>query len=98
TVTEAADKFTRAHVAARRTVEGLALEPELASGASSAEPPPRGPPAAGPPGLVGAPGQLPAVVAGVPEEAAAIADRLGRFADGDGVRLGGVDLRDLPLE
>jgi ABC-type multidrug transport system fused ATPase/permease subunit len=45
-----------------------------------------------------APGELTAVVAGVPEQASAIADRLGRFADGDGVRLGGVDLRDLPLE
>jgi ABC-type multidrug transport system fused ATPase/permease subunit len=43
-------------------------------------------------------GQLTAVVAGVSEEAAAIADRLGRFADGDEVRLGGVALRDLPLE
>ena len=42
TVTEAADKFTRAHVAARRTVEVLVLEPELASG-SAAEPPPGSP-------------------------------------------------------
>jgi ABC-type multidrug transport system fused ATPase/permease subunit len=39
TVTEAADKFTRAVVAARRTVQVLSLEPELASG-SAAEPPP----------------------------------------------------------
>ena len=98
TVTEAADKFTRAHVAARRTVEVLALEPELVSGSSAAEPPPGVPLVDGPSGLVVAPGRLTAVVAGVPEEAAAIADRLGRFADGDGVRLGGVDLRDLPLE
>jgi ABC-type multidrug transport system fused ATPase/permease subunit len=97
-VTEAADKFTRAHVAARRTVEVLALEPELASGSAAAEPPPGSPLVDGQSGLVVAPGRLTAVVAGVPEEAAAIADRLGRFADGDGVRLGGVDLRDLPLE
>jgi ABC-type multidrug transport system fused ATPase/permease subunit len=98
TVTEAADKFTRAHVAARRTVEVLALEPELVSGSSAAEPPPGSPLVDGPSGLVVAPGQLTAVVAGVPEEATAIADRLGRFADGDGVRLGGTDLRDLPLD
>jgi ABC-type multidrug transport system fused ATPase/permease subunit len=98
TVTEAADKFTRAHVAARRTVEVLALAPELASGSAAAEPPPGSPLVDGQSGLVVAPGRLTAVVAGVPEEAAAIADRLGRFADGDGVRLGGVDLRDLPLE
>jgi ABC-type multidrug transport system fused ATPase/permease subunit len=98
TVIEAADKFTRAHVAARRTVEVLVLEPELASGSSAAEPPPGVPLVDGPSGLVVAPGRLTAVVAGVPEEAVAIADRLGRFADGDGVRLGGIDLRDLPLE
>jgi len=97
TVTEAADKFTRALVGARRTVEVLALEPELASGSSAAEPPAGAPLVDGDSGLVVAPGELTAVVAGVPEEAGAIADRLGRFADGD-VRLGGVALRDLPLE
>jgi ABC-type multidrug transport system fused ATPase/permease subunit len=98
TVTEAADKLTRALVAARRTVEVLTLEPELASGSAAAEPPPSSPLVDGESGLVVAPGELTAVVAGVPEEAVAIADRLGRFADGDGVRLGGIDLRDLPLE
>ena len=98
TVTEAADKFTRALVGARRTVEVLALEPELASGSSAQEPPPGAALVDGESGLVVEPGQLTAVVAGVPEEAAAIADRLGRFADGDGVRLGGVALADLPLE
>jgi ABC-type multidrug transport system fused ATPase/permease subunit len=97
TVTEAADKFTRALVGARRAVEVLALEPELASGSSAEEPPPGSALVDGSSGLVVAPGRLTAVVAGVPEEAAAIADRLGRFADGD-VRLGGVALADLPLE
>ncbi|HEX2158709.1 MAG TPA: ABC transporter ATP-binding protein [Actinomycetes bacterium] len=97
TVTEAADKFTRALVAARRAVQVLALEPELASGSA---PEPAGGSALvdGESGLVVEAGQLTAIVAGVPEEAAALADRLGRFADGDGVRLGGVALRDLPLE
>jgi ABC-type multidrug transport system fused ATPase/permease subunit len=96
TVTEAADKFTRALVGARRAVEVLALEPELASG-SEEEPPPGSALVDTDSGLVVAPGRLTAVVVGIPEEAAAIADRLGRFADGD-VRLGGVALRDLPLE
>jgi ABC-type multidrug transport system fused ATPase/permease subunit len=99
TVTEAADKFTRALIAARRTVEVLTLEPDLASGSSAAEPPPASPLVDGDSGLVVEPGQLTAVVAGVPEEAAAIADRLGRFADAEAaVRLGGVDLRQLPLD
>jgi ABC-type multidrug transport system fused ATPase/permease subunit len=98
TVTEAADKFTRALVGGRRAVQVLALEPEFVSGSSAAEPPAGVPLADGQSGLVVEPGQLTAIVAGVPEEAAAIADRLGRFADGDGVGLGGVALRDLPLE
>ena len=99
TVTEAADKFTRAVVAARRAVEVLALEPELAPGSSAPEPPPGVPLVDGQSGLVVAPGELTAVVAGVPEQASAIADRLGRFADGDeDVWLGGVALRDLPLD
>ena len=98
TITEAADKFTRALVGARRAVEVLALQPELVSGSSAQEPPSGAALADGQSGLVVEAGQLTAVVAGVPEEAAAIADRLGRFADGDEVRLGGVALRDLPLE
>jgi ABC-type multidrug transport system fused ATPase/permease subunit len=98
TVTEAADKFTRALVGARRAVEVLALQPELVSESSAQEPPPGAVLVDGQSGLVVEAGQLTAVVAGAPEEAAAIADRLGRFADGDDVRLGGVALRDLPLE
>jgi ABC-type multidrug transport system fused ATPase/permease subunit len=97
TVTEAADKFTRALVGARRTVQVLTLEPELVPG--SAEEPPAGSALVdGDSGLVVEPGRLTAVVAGVPEQAAAIADRLGRFADGGGTWLGGVALRDLPLD
>jgi ABC-type multidrug transport system fused ATPase/permease subunit len=97
TVTEAADKATRALVAARRTVEVLSLEPELASGVARTEPPVGSALVDGDSGLVVGPGELTAVVAGVPEEAAAIADRLGRFVDGR-VTLGGVALADLPLE
>jgi ABC-type multidrug transport system fused ATPase/permease subunit len=98
TSTEAADKFTRAHVAAGRIIRVLALEPELVSGSSTAEPPPGAVLTDRASGLVVHPGELTAIVAGVPEEATAIADRLGRFADHDGVTLGRVPLRDLPLE
>jgi ABC-type multidrug transport system fused ATPase/permease subunit len=98
TVTEAADKATRALVAARRTVQVLALEPAFVSGSSAAEPPAGSVLVDGGSGLVVEAGELTAVVAGVPEQASAIADRLGRFADGDGVWLGGVALRDLPLD
>jgi ABC-type multidrug transport system fused ATPase/permease subunit len=98
TVTEAADLFTRALVGARRAVQVLALEPEFVSGTAAEEPPAGATLADGQSGLVVEAGQLSAIVAGVPEEAAAIADRLGRFAVGDEVRLGGVALGDLPLE
>jgi ABC-type multidrug transport system fused ATPase/permease subunit len=97
TVTEAADKITRALVAARRTVEVLSLQPELAPG-SAGEPPHRSVLVDRQSGLVVRPDELTAVVAGVPEQAGAIADRLGRFVDGEGVALGGVALSELPLE
>lgn len=97
TITEALNKFTRGHVAARRVVKVLALEPELAD-------PPR--PAAAPSvageltdpwsGVVVRPGRLTAVAAAAAEDGAAIADRLGRFVDGDAA-LAGVPLRDLDL-
>jgi ABC-type multidrug transport system fused ATPase/permease subunit len=98
TVTEAADKFTRALVAGRRTVQVLALEPELASGSSAQEPPAGSALVDGGSGLVVEAGELTAVVAGVPEQAGAIADRLGRFAGGGPVWLGGVALAELPLD
>jgi ABC-type multidrug transport system fused ATPase/permease subunit len=97
TVTEAADKYTRALVAARRTVQVLSLEPELVSGPAG-EPPPGSVLVDGESGLIVRTGEFTAVVAGVPEQASAIADRLGRFVDGERVTLGGVALADLPLE
>lgn len=97
TVTEAADKLTRALVAGGRAVRVLVLEPELEFG-SAAEPPPGATLVDGASGLIVFPGELTAIVAGAPEEASAIADRLGRLAGGDGVTLGGVPLRDLPRE
>ncbi|WP_406040843.1 ABC transporter ATP-binding protein/permease [Micromonospora sp. NBC_00898] len=96
-LTEAADKLTRGHVAARRVVRLLRLAPELVDPARPATLP------AGPgelvderSGLVLRPGRFTALAASAPEDAAAIADRLGRYVDGD-VTLHGVPLRDLAV-
>ncbi|MEU4644992.1 ABC transporter ATP-binding protein [Micromonospora sp. NPDC023814] len=96
-LTEAVDKLTRGHVAARRVVRLLRLDPELVD-------PPR--PAAlpdGPGELVDVesgvtlrPGRFTALAATAPEDAAAIVDRLGRYVDSDAM-LHGVPLRALPL-
>lgn len=98
TVTEAADKITRALVAARRMIGLLALEPSLNEPV---------PPAAEPPamaalqdvtsGLFIRPGVLTAVTSADPAAASALADRLGRYVEAE-VRLGGVPLADLPLD
>jgi len=97
TITETIDKLTRGHVAARRVVEMLALRRDLAEPTHPASLPD------GPgdlvdeeSGVVVRPGLLTAIAANTPEDAAAIADRLGRYVDG-GVTLSGVPLRDLPL-
>ncbi|HEU4424794.1 MAG TPA: ABC transporter ATP-binding protein [Pilimelia sp.] len=96
-VTEMIDKFTRGHVAARRVVRLLSLERDLT------EPVMPGAVPAGPgelvdvrSGLVVRPGVLTVVATAEPEDAQAIADRLGRYADGD-VTLSGVPLRELAL-
>jgi len=97
TLTEVVDKTTRGHVAAQRLVALLALRPLLAEPAVAAPAPPPGSAlvdAAS--GLVVAPGLLTAVVSAVPEQASALADRLGRYVDAD-VRWGGVPLAALPL-
>jgi ABC-type multidrug transport system fused ATPase/permease subunit len=94
TLTEAADKITKAHVAARRVIRILETEPELPDEGTETK-------ASGDlvdeaSGLTVRPGRLTAVAAASPEDAQAIADRLGRFADGE-VTWGGVPVRDLPL-
>ena len=99
TSAEAVDKVTRALVGARRMLDVLAVEREIR------EPPaPAGEPPAGVAltdtrsGLVVEPGLLTCVVSSQSHEAAAIADRLGRFGGGDGVVLGEVPIADLPVE
>ncbi|WP_405100625.1 ABC transporter ATP-binding protein [Micromonospora sp. NBC_01412] len=96
-LTEAVDRLTRGHVAARRVVRLLRLTPELVDPARPATLP------AGPgelvdaeSGLVVPAGRLTALAAAAPEDAAAIADRLGRYVDAE-VTLHGVPLREVAL-
>ncbi|GAA1795828.1 ABC transporter ATP-binding protein [Luedemannella flava] len=96
TLTEAVNKITRGHVAARRVLGLFRLEPEIDDPATpAATPDPTVSELVDPEsGLTVRPGQLTAVAAARPEEAAAIADRLGRYADSDAA-LDGVPLRQL---
>ncbi|MEV8630156.1 ABC transporter ATP-binding protein [Streptosporangium sp. NPDC051023] len=92
-LTEAADKLTKGHVAARRVVRILQLQPEVTGGTGGS--------AGGllrdvASGVAIRPGVFTAVVSAAPEETAAIADRLGRYADGD-VDFGDVSLDTLPI-
>ncbi|MEU1880595.1 ABC transporter ATP-binding protein [Streptosporangium sp. NPDC020072] len=89
TLTETADKLTKGHVAARRVVRILNLRPEITGGTGTS---PGGLLRDVASGVAVRPGALTAVVSAVPEESATIADRLGRYADGD------VDFGDVPLD
>jgi ABC-type multidrug transport system fused ATPase/permease subunit len=98
TLTEAADKVTKALVSAGRIIRVLAMRPDLPDEGTAA-PPDRADRAdlvdiAS--GLVVRPGRLVAVAAAEPADAQAIADRLGRFAAGD-VAWGEVRLDSVPL-
>jgi ABC-type multidrug transport system fused ATPase/permease subunit len=99
TSAEAVDKVTRAFVGARRMLDVLHVERHIAEPEAPAAEPPAGVPLTDArSGLVVEPGLLTALVSAQPHETAAIADRLGRFGDDDGVALGGVRLADLPVE
>ena len=98
TATEYANKFVRARVAAARVCRVLALTPGHTDPASPADPPaPGGELSDARSGLRVRPGSLVAVVSDRPDEAAALADRLGLCAPevDDDVRLGGVPLTSL---
>jgi ABC-type multidrug transport system fused ATPase/permease subunit len=92
TLTEAADKLTKGHVAARRVIRILSLEPEVQGGSGSSGGGLLRDVASG---IEVRPGVFAAVVAAVPEEGIVIADRLGRYSDGD-VYFGDVRLDSLP--
>jgi len=99
TAAEAVDKVTRALVGARRMLTILEVEAHVPDPSE-----PQAEPVAGAlladarSGLVVEPGRFVCLVSALPDEAVTIADRLGRFADDEGVTLGGVPLAELPLE
>ncbi|HXQ76343.1 MAG TPA: ABC transporter ATP-binding protein [Acidimicrobiales bacterium] len=99
TLIEAATRWSAATVAAGRVLTVLRRRPDLARPVEPAAEPPVGPLADPETGLVVEPGRLTVVVAVDPEEASALAARLGRYVDGpgDGVALAGTALADLPL-
>jgi ABC-type multidrug transport system fused ATPase/permease subunit len=96
TLTEAADKITKALVSAGRVVRILAMRPDLPDEGTAAAPG-RADLVDISSGLVVRPGRLLAVAAAEPADAQAIAERLSRFADGE-VAWGAVRLRDVPME
>ncbi|TDD72007.1 ABC transporter ATP-binding protein [Jiangella aurantiaca] len=102
TAGEMAFVATRAWVAARRVLAVLAIEREVsdAAPAAAAEAPvpvPSGVLVDEVTGLRVEPGTLTMLVSDEPAFTAALADRLGRLAPGNGVRLGDVPLDQLPV-
>ncbi|MGX7676353.1 ABC transporter ATP-binding protein [Plantactinospora sp. DSM 117369] len=96
-LTELIDRITRGHVSARRVVSMLDLRPDVTDPEHPVELPD------GPGELVDVesgvtvrPGRLTALAAAAPEDAVAIADRLGRYVDSEAT-LRGVPLRKLAL-
>ncbi|MEV0387645.1 ABC transporter ATP-binding protein [Nonomuraea sp. NPDC050643] len=94
TLTEAADKLTKGHVAAGRVIRILSIEPEVGGGTGTSE---GGVLRDSFSGVTLQPGALTAIASGTPDDAIAIADRLGRYADGD-VSFGPAELRSLPID
>ncbi|WP_338486341.1 ABC transporter ATP-binding protein [Streptomyces sp. SCSIO 75703] len=92
---EGGHQISRAVVAARRVVDFLALEPEPDDGVreAPAEPSVLYDPASG---VRVAPGRLTVLAGARPADAAAVADRLGRYAPTEAT-WGGVPLEDVPL-
>jgi ABC-type multidrug transport system fused ATPase/permease subunit len=97
TSTEFAQKQIRALVACRRIVRVLSVEPEIVDPDDSRPEPAVGELVDHESGMVIRPGILTAIVAEPPQGATTVADRLGRFLDGE-VTLAGVALSDLPTE
>jgi ABC-type multidrug transport system fused ATPase/permease subunit len=94
TGTEVANKLIRGLVASRRICRVLSIEPEVTDVPEPLTASPRGELVDTRSGLRVRPGIMTAVVSETPDESAAIADRLGRFAEGP-ARLDGVSLSDL---
>jgi ABC-type multidrug transport system fused ATPase/permease subunit len=99
TAAEAVDKITRAYVGSRRILDVLAVERTVTEvGQPLPEPAPDAELVDEVSGVAVEPGLLTCIVSAVPDEAAAVAARLGRISAESGVRLGDRRLEDLPLE
>ena len=98
TATEFANKWIRALVSARRVVRVLSLEPDVADPDQAYDEPPLDAELVDVhSGLRVEHGLVTALVSDHPEETALVADRLGRYVDGE-VRWGDVPLSGLPRE
>jgi ABC-type multidrug transport system fused ATPase/permease subunit len=97
TATEFAQKQIRALVACRRIVKVLSVEPEIVDPEEPVAAPGVGELVDHASGVTIRPGILTAIVSEPPEEAAAVADRLGRFTEAN-VTLAGIPLADLPKD
>jgi ABC-type multidrug transport system fused ATPase/permease subunit len=97
TSTEFAQKQIRALVACRRIVKVLSVEPEIVDPREPLPEPGVGDLVDHESGVTIRPGLLTAIVSEPPQEASAVADRLGRFTEGK-VTLDGVALGDLPRD
>ena len=96
TATEFANKWIRAFVAARRVCRVLALEPDVVDPETAYDEPADGAELVDvESGLRVRHGAVTAIVSDTPEESALVADRLGRYAEGE-VRWGDVPLSGLP--
>jgi ABC-type multidrug transport system fused ATPase/permease subunit len=100
TFIEAATRWSAATVAAGRVLTVLRRVPDLPRSSDPVAEPPAGPLTDAVTGLTVEPGRLTVVVATDPEDASALAARLGRYVDspGDGVALAGTALAHLPLD
>jgi ABC-type multidrug transport system fused ATPase/permease subunit len=94
TLTEAADKITKGHVAARRVVRILSLNPEVMGTGTAATG--GGDLVDAASGVTVRQGRFTALATAVPEDASAVADRLGHYVASE-VTFGGVRLAELPL-
>ena len=98
TATMTVERGTRALVGTRRILDVLAVRRDVTDGGdTSAVPAAGGVLSDAMSGLIVRPGLFTAVVSADSAQTAALADRLGRFVDDDGVTLGGVRLVDLRL-
>ncbi|MGZ4536372.1 MAG: ABC transporter ATP-binding protein [Nocardioidaceae bacterium] len=96
TATKFANKWIRAFVAARRVCRVLALEPDVVDPETAYDEPGEGAELVDvESGLLVRHGAVTAIVSDTPEESALVADRLGRYAEGE-VRWGDVPLSGLP--